>query len=151
MSLKVVCFAHETHSPVNFCPSPQATLVLRHPCEHVAVESVEVVMVGHVMGDHLCIDDVTFVLLAGLVQSLNTQQVQTLSDNIYEQTKFTNSFLTNYSNKIIYSSLLEPLPMKCPPTCVSVTVAVLGARGLFRATVYMISLVWLPSCSFLQG
>lgn len=36
-------------------------------------------------------------------------------------------------------------------TCVSVTVAVLGARGLDREMVYMISLVWFPSSSFFHG
>lgn len=55
-------------------PLPQTTLVLGHSGEHVAIESVEVVMVGHIMGDHLCINDVALVLLARLVQSLNTQQ-----------------------------------------------------------------------------
>ena len=36
-------------------------------------------------------------------------------------------------------------------TCVSVTVAVLGARGLDREMVYMISLVWFPASSFFHG
>jgi len=37
------------------------------------------------------------------------------------------------------------------PTCVSVTVAVLGARGLDREMVYMMSLVWFPASSFFHG
>lgn len=36
-------------------------------------------------------------------------------------------------------------------TWVSVTVAVLGASGLVREIVYMISLVWFPASSFFQG
>ena len=37
------------------------------------------------------------------------------------------------------------------PTCVSVTVAVLGARGLDREMVYMMSRVWFPASSFFHG
>lgn len=53
---------------------PKTALVLGHSGEHVAVESVEVVMVGHIVGDHLCINNVALLLLARLVQSLNPQQ-----------------------------------------------------------------------------
>ncbi len=66
---------HETfHENEILSSLPKTTLVPGHSGEHVAVESVEVVMVGHIMGNHLCIDDVALILLARLVQSLNSQQ-----------------------------------------------------------------------------
>lgn len=52
---------------------PKTTLVLGHSGEHVAVESVEVVVVGNVMGDHLCVDNVALLLLTRLVKSLKLQ------------------------------------------------------------------------------
>ena len=51
---------------------PQSALVLGHPSQHVAVKGVEVVVVGDIMCDHLCIDDVALALLTGFVQSLPT-------------------------------------------------------------------------------
>ena len=61
---------------------PQATLVLGHPGEHVAVEGVEVVVVRHVVGDHLGVDNVALVLPTRLVQSLSSQQhMQTIQNS----------------------------------------------------------------------
>lgn len=44
-----------------------------------------------------------------------------------------------------------PGPPSSALTCVSLTVALLGARGLVRVTVYRITLLWSPLSSFFQG
>lgn len=62
-----VFLSHESETSPSL---PKTTLVLGHSGEHVAVESVEVVVVGNVMGDHLCIDNVALLLLTRLVKSL---------------------------------------------------------------------------------
>lgn len=95
------------------------------------VESVEVIVVGHVMRDDLSVDDVALALLTDFVQSLiQRKRVVLLRDPSDPEA-------VNHDGG--------------PPTCVSLAVEVLGARGLDREMVYIISRVWLPASSFFHG
>lgn len=94
------------------------------------VESVEVIVVGHVMRDDLSVNDVALALLADFVQGL-----------IEETCGVTEA--TSDPDAVNNDGGLR--------TCVSLAVEVLGARGLDREMVYMISRVWLPASSFFHG
>lgn len=95
------------------------------------VESVEVIVVGHVMCDDLSINDVALALLTDFVQSLIKKKRAALLK------------ATSDPDAVNKDGGL------C--TCVSLAVEVLGARGLDREMVYMISRVWLPASPFFHG
>lgn len=92
------------------------------------VEGVEVVVVGHVVRDDLGVDDVALAFLADLEQGLGEKR-----------------------GCVICRVKRRRSTVRRGPTWISLAVDVLGASGLVREMVYMISLVWLPASSFFHG
>lgn len=110
---------------------PQAALVLGDSSEHVAVERVKVIVIRDIVSNHLSVDDVALAHLTGLVQSLEKKKKKLQL--------FIASLRENYIKHVpctVYGLFVSSGEL----TCVSVTVAVFGASGLERETVYMISL-----------